>query len=1128
MEFQLYQSLGNSIVASSLIKRLITHQQANPTLRFPFERHLTAFADRISSEADFIKLTFPEFTDHSSAIHFPNLFRLANVLLGEPLIGQLYAEETFVLAAGLYGHDWGMAVSPGEKELILTGRLSEGVPDKLWVMNHERERFTEFAREYNVSIDAEGFAPNLPETYWREYVRRTHAERSAYRSQKWFEEINGGVAQSVAALCIGHWLNLEAIDSEEAFPASLNVLDQRINLRALVLFIRLIDLFDIAEDRTPFAIWRFVSPCDPRSQREWSKHRSLRPVNTEPYLQSRCLVVDGTAANPEVYAELLDLRDYCELQLRGTCDLLARHPDPRLPFNLAPILHWRVKAQGFTPTEIRFEFDRERMFEILGGEIYQRDCFVFLRELLQNSIDAIRIRKGLQKKTPREGVMEGLIEFNVTHHSGGGCTVECRDNGIGMDDYIIRTYLAVAGRSYYQSHDLDRLGIDVDPISRFGIGILSCFVVASEVEITTRRDPRFSKNAIARKIEIRDRVRQWRIYEAPHETPVGTTVKIEVRGDRLLDDSGVKMEYLPVGKYLCAIAGFVEIPVLVRETNHYPLLILHPDTDAAQMRREFEEERKEFGGDLRIHQLSPEYPVSSAFYSEQVRQVKDHFAIDSYDIAHQLAVPNCEGFISFLVSKNPDWDPSPMGTVPFNARGLSLIERGTGRVVVESLRPKNFWHDYGNSFQHNLCPSAQWSESFRVFVDGILRAKVRPPQPVSIFSSRWALPYICINIKDRSQKDGDVARLSLRDTESPWDKVIWEKLASFLWREKSRKLASLDPIEQLYQFNRTANEHFIAVGTALDIHPIDKWPFIVLDSSGGLSLREKGDVLASELPRLPHFFSLLATQALFQRLILKSTVSDTLWRGDPSFVGTSGDERSFAIHSLVPSTLNTGRLMAHPIRLQFCRPPSRELPPIIQEVICWRERGEPNPLVEFLQRSQPGSIDFGRMLPEVKENRHNILGRTLGKVSAIPFAKPFEEYFAFGSDALNLNHPSVQAIVWALAFSDERRRPNDDTDFSPTRIDELWTDFHVHSLMVGPAVVGTYQNKWESLWTALMSIPDSPVKTIPAYPDISEFVPGSWTISNSMEAPFSWTFHREPVAIQGPFGHRITEWPLSY
>ena len=96
-------------------------------------------------------------------------------------------------------------------------------------------------------------------------------------------------------------------------------------------------------------------------------------------------------------------------------NLLAQIGDSRHLLDLYH-LEWRVVARGFDPVLVRFEFDRDRVFDILSSEIYQGDPYVFLRELLQNSIDAIRMRRELLERYGGITLNRfGLIRVQVEH-----------------------------------------------------------------------------------------------------------------------------------------------------------------------------------------------------------------------------------------------------------------------------------------------------------------------------------------------------------------------------------------------------------------------------------------------------------------------------------------------------------------------------------------------------------------------------------------------------------------------------------------------------------------------------------------------------------------------------------------
>ena len=117
-----------------------------------------------------------------------------------------------------------------------------------------------------------------------------------------------------------------------------------------------------------------------------------------------------------------------------------------------------------------------------------------IRELLQNAADAIRTKKSLYAMEDIN-FDKGKIEFYHYLNSNNEEILECRDNGIGMDQDIINNYFTRVGRSYYKSPEFHQLrkewkekGVDFDPCSQFGIGFMSCFMLGDQIEIQTRKD----------------------------------------------------------------------------------------------------------------------------------------------------------------------------------------------------------------------------------------------------------------------------------------------------------------------------------------------------------------------------------------------------------------------------------------------------------------------------------------------------------------------------------------------------------------------------------------------------------------------------------------------------------------
>ncbi len=206
---------------------------------------------------------------------------------------------------------------------------------------------------------------DLPLEIWQIHIRRTHAGRSAQRVRAFFASIDANLGEAVALVSEGHNLDVERL---RPFETALPLQGETANIRALALYLRLIDLFDLAQDRTPYALWKFVSPEDPKSTEEWNKHRALSPVVIEQFQRtSRCIKVRGATDDHRVYAALEDLREYRDSQLRLSNGLLNELETRYHPHLLH--LDWKVEPKGFEPITVRFEFERQAMINVLSDEI---------------------------------------------------------------------------------------------------------------------------------------------------------------------------------------------------------------------------------------------------------------------------------------------------------------------------------------------------------------------------------------------------------------------------------------------------------------------------------------------------------------------------------------------------------------------------------------------------------------------------------------------------------------------------------------------------------------------------------------------------------------------------------------
>jgi molecular chaperone HtpG len=155
-----------------------------------------------------------------------------------------------------------------------------------------------------------------------------------------------------------------------------------------------------------------------------------------------------------------------------------------------------------------FQVNLTGLIDLLSNHLYSNPG-VFIRELLQNGVDAITARK----KLGHAFAPHIHVETYSNH------TISIQDNGIGLTrDEMIR-FLASIGSTTKKDPD----GAD-DFIGQFGVGLLSCFIVSDEIVLLTR-------SALeGESLEWKGRPDgTYEIRMLDREVPIGTTVYLKAK-----------------------------------------------------------------------------------------------------------------------------------------------------------------------------------------------------------------------------------------------------------------------------------------------------------------------------------------------------------------------------------------------------------------------------------------------------------------------------------------------------------------------------------------------------------------------------------------------------------------------
>ncbi|UFN94257.1 ATP-binding protein [Micromonospora aurantiaca] len=527
-----------------------------------------------------VPATFSHYTDHSISHSDEILRQLSNILFSDdteqPIVG-LSAAEAYLLCIGAYLHDVGMIVTEKEKISLLSTRawsdfIASAKLSGLWADLEQQ------VADSSQSAATQRYVADLQTRYLiAEFFRQHHSDRSAMVVLSQEQQLAGfafdepAVKQTLADICAGHGLERNQLDDHVTFPFRRDLLGERVNVRLLVILLRIGDLLDLRYSRACPLMMSAVSPVPFHSLAHWGQYSSIQHLLVAPdrvEMRARC-------RNHEEHRVLRDWFDWLASETSEAGRLLAgstRHSQwtaplvtldgPNPTVEIAP-----AENANYTPVSWRFELDPSAVFERLIRDAY-KSPLSFIGELLQNSIDASRVRLSEELRGTPVGIplhtnmaplrareqypiivtIERAVDQAAFPAESSGLLVSIRDNGIGMDEEIIKKYLLQVGRSYYTSPDF-AASYSFTPSSRFGIGFLSVFAVSKDVTVETRR----AGAPYGIRLGLTG-PRSYLLFEKSQTNIVGTEIRVSV---------GSQFTMQQIMAYVMDRAKMVEFPISI-------------------------------------------------------------------------------------------------------------------------------------------------------------------------------------------------------------------------------------------------------------------------------------------------------------------------------------------------------------------------------------------------------------------------------------------------------------------------------------------------------------------------------------------------------------------------------------
>lgn len=135
----------------------------------------------------------------------------------------------------------------------------------------------------------------------------------------------------------------------------------------------------------------------------------------------------------------------------------------------------------------KFKTEVSKLLDIVINSLYS-EKYIFLRELISNASDACDKLRYYSLMKPEVTKNNGEFKIIITPNAEEN-TLTISDNGIGMnkDDLVNHlSTIAKSGTADFVNNAKDN-GSVVDLIGKFGVGFYSAFMVASKVEVITKR-----------------------------------------------------------------------------------------------------------------------------------------------------------------------------------------------------------------------------------------------------------------------------------------------------------------------------------------------------------------------------------------------------------------------------------------------------------------------------------------------------------------------------------------------------------------------------------------------------------------------------------------------------------------
>jgi len=492
---------------------------------------------------------FEQYTLHDIS-HIDQMLKIAEWLIPESTKEIMTSAEWLMLTLAIYFHDLGMVVSKEEfnkrKEnneflKFKSATLTSASKEYKKFYEDEKYLYQEFVRQYHAVRIRSWLELKTPNRYGLSTVQQ-EIINSSFLAASDFDLFK----KDLAMICESH--HLDDIDNFSKYKIQSrygNTDDACVNLNYIAIILRIADLLHITNDRTPTIPRMLIDINNPISIIEWEKQNAVKAITPKPKRNKEgCIdnsipkdTIEITAyfsgsETAEAYFALSSYLQYVKSEL-SICNKIAEKA--RNQEGSVYIFPWKeideknIITEGFEAKKLSFSIEQENILKLLVGHTLYNDSSVVVRELTQNAIDSIKLQKIIDSRNHKSD-NSGKVSIRWDEENR---LLSFYDNGTGMTIADIENYLLRVGASKYRQKEFIENYTEFNPISRFGIGILTCFMVANDVDIETNHENSEELNQIClRNVNGKYLLKKVAKENAdPYIRAHGTIIRLHIRSD---------------------------------------------------------------------------------------------------------------------------------------------------------------------------------------------------------------------------------------------------------------------------------------------------------------------------------------------------------------------------------------------------------------------------------------------------------------------------------------------------------------------------------------------------------------------------------------------------------------------